>query len=287
MKCMLIALVGNIITSPCFAQPVDLNTTISINSKLTSLKASTKPLIPRKDKTVSDLDVPITNVVEEQQEPVSSNEKIRQQSELGADKSNSEFPDRRGFFTGHRIPLELFGEETLRHIELIEDTNEKTSEALERVPPGHPRRIPLELFSKESLRRIDGLDTDEDKETDNFPRRIPLELFNEESLKRLDLVNSKLRKFVLPNLKNNEDHENVEETSKLPVVALNKERLYVNSDLLRSSEDDLEELIRTPRLAIHGGISDDPEAAAHHFPALTIGGEGDPAFLDTLLSYYN
>ena len=54
-----------------------------------------------------------------------------------------------------------------------------------------------------------------DKETDNFPRRIPLELFNEESLKRLDLVNSKLRKFVLPNLKNKEDHENVEDTSKL------------------------------------------------------------------------
>ena len=46
--------------------------------------------------------------------------------------------------------------------------------------------------------------------------------------------------------------------------------------------------MRTPRkLYIHGGVNDDPEAAAHHFPALTIGGEGDPAFLDTLLSYYN
>ena len=70
-------------------------------------------------------------------------------------------------------------------------------------------------------------------------------------------------------------------------ASLSNERLYVNSDLLRSSEDDLEELKRAPRLAVHGGISDDPEATAHHFPALTLGGEGDPAFLDTLLSYYN
>ena len=62
---------------------------------------------------------------------------------------------------------------------------------------------------------------------------------------------------------------------------------YVNSDFLRASDDEIEDLKRTPRFAIHGGISDDPEAAAHHFPALTIGGEGDPAFLDTLLSYYN
>ena len=63
---------------------------------------------------------------------------------------------------------------------------------------------------------------------------------------------------------------------------------YINSDLLRASEDELVELMRTPRkLYIHGGVNDDPEAAAHHFPALTIGGEGDPAFLDTLLSYYN
>ena len=45
-----------------------------------------------------------------------------------ADKNNQEFPDRRGFFTGHRIPLELFGEETLRHIELIEEAKEKNSE---------------------------------------------------------------------------------------------------------------------------------------------------------------
>jgi hypothetical protein len=274
MRCMLIALVGNIISSPCLAQPVDLNTTVSINSKLTSLKASTKPLIPRKDNTVSDLEAPITNVVEEHPKPDSSDEKIRQQPDADADKNNQEFPDRRGFFTGHRIPLELFGEETLRHIELIEEAKEKNSEALERVPPGYPRRIPLELFSKESLRRIDGLDTDENKESANFPRRIPLELFNEESLERLGLLDEK------------KEHENVEETSKLP-LALNKERLYVNSDLLRSSEDVLEELRRSPRLAIHGGISDDPEAAAHHFPALTIGGEGDPAFLDTLLSYYN
>ena len=63
---------------------------------------------------------------------------------------------------------------------------------------------------------------------------------------------------------------------------------YINSDLIRASEDELVELMRTPRrLYIHGGVNDDPEAAAHHFPALTIGGEGDPAFLDTLLSYYN
>ena len=63
---------------------------------------------------------------------------------------------------------------------------------------------------------------------------------------------------------------------------------YINSDLLRASEEELVELMRTPRrLYIHGGVNDDPEAAAHHFPALTIGGEGDPAFLDTLLSYYN
>ena len=40
-----------------------------------------------------------------------------------------EFPDRRGFFTGHRIPLELFGEDTLRHIQLIGDVKkEKNAE---------------------------------------------------------------------------------------------------------------------------------------------------------------
>ena len=77
--------------------------------------------------------------------------------------------------------------------------------------------------------------------------------------------------------------------SGLPVLNLhNTKQQYINSDLLRASEDELVELMRTPRrLYIHGGVNDDPEAAAHHFPALTIGGEGDPAFLDTLLSYYN
>ena len=38
------------------------------------------------------------------------------------------FPDRRGFFTGHRIPLELFPEDTLRHIELIEEKKEQKPE---------------------------------------------------------------------------------------------------------------------------------------------------------------
>jgi len=272
MKCTLIALVCNIITNPCFAQPVDMNTTISMSSKLTGLIATTKPLLPTKENKVSDLEAPITNMVENPNRTTSSIENLEQQTHLNADKDASDFPDRRGFFTGHRIPLELFGEETLRHIELLEETKEKNSEALERVPPGYPRRIPLELFSEESLRRIDGLETDE--ESDNFPRRIPLELFNDESLKRLNLLNKK------------EEHTDFEETSKRPFV-LNKSKLYVNSDLIRSSEDDLEELKRTPRLSVHGGISDDPEATAHRFPSLTIGGEGDPAFLDTLLAYYN
>jgi len=272
MKCTLFVLVCNIITNPCFAQPVDMNTTISMSSKLTGLIATTKPLIPTKEKKVSDLEVPITNVVENSRQETSSIEKSEQETHLNADENASDFPDRRGFFTGHRIPLELFGEETLRHIELIEETKDKNSEALERVPPGYPRRIPLELFSEESLRRIDGLETDE--ESDNFPRRIPLELFNDESLKRLDLLNKK------------EQPTDFEETSKRPFL-LTKSKLYVNSDLIRSPEDDLEELKRTPRLSIHGVISDDPEAAAHHFPSLTIGGEGDPAFLDTLLAYYN
>ena len=39
-----------------------------------------------------------------------------------------DFPDRRGFFTGHRIPLELFPEDTLRHIELIEEQKEQKPE---------------------------------------------------------------------------------------------------------------------------------------------------------------
>ena len=40
--------------------------------------------------------------------------------------SDADFPNRRGFFTGHRIPLELFPEETLRNIELIGETTPKT-----------------------------------------------------------------------------------------------------------------------------------------------------------------
>ena len=32
------------------------------------------------------------------------------------------FPDREGFFTGHRIPLELFPDDTLRRIELTSET---------------------------------------------------------------------------------------------------------------------------------------------------------------------
>jgi len=275
---MLIAIVGSIITSPSFAQPLDVNSTISINSKLTSLKATTKPLIPIKDKTVSDLEIPITNIVEEHQKSVSFIDK--EQTDVDTGNDGSDFPDRRGFFTGHRIPLELFGEETLRHIELIDDTNDKSGEALERVPPGYPRRIPLELFSKETLRRIDGQETEEVKESKIPPNRVPLELFNDTLKKYLAALN----KLELQDEK--EGHESVEITSKSP-VALNKVKSYVNSDLIRSSEDDLEELRRSPRLAIHGGINDDPEAAAHHFPSLTIGGEGDPAFLDTLLSYYN
>ena len=62
---------------------------------------------------------------------------------------------------------------------------------------------------------------------------------------------------------------------------------YVNSDTIRGSREDSDKNKRIPKaLNMHGGINDDPEAAAHHFPALSIGGEGDPAFLDTLLSIY-
>jgi hypothetical protein len=189
----LLSIIFNIISSPCFAQPLDSNASVT-NATNSEVK-----------------------------EPTS-------------EKPN--FPDRRGFFTGHRIPLELFPEDTLRHIELIEEKKEQKPEgALERVPPGYPRRIPLELFSEETLRRIDGLDKEEGKPGQNL-------------------------------------HKTTQQ--------------YINSDLLRASEDELVELMRTPRkLYIHGGVNDDPEAAAHYFPALTIGGEGDPAFLDTLLSYYN
>ena len=71
-------------------------------------------------------------------------------------------------------------------------------------------------------------------------------------------------------------------------ITSNKAKSYVDSDAIRSSNDNFSQLNRTPRrLFIHGGINDDPEAAAHHFPSLSLGGEGDPAFLDTLLSFYN
>ena len=53
-------------------------------------------------------------------------EESKQTTEVPASVTTSEentsgtddFPDRRGFFTGHRIPLELFPQDTLRRIEL-------------------------------------------------------------------------------------------------------------------------------------------------------------------------
>jgi len=272
--CMVFALLAsNTITNLCFAQPLDANTTIVENSKHLELKENAKPHSPTKDESSSKLDSPLTNTIE--LHPILSSAEETQETNHD---SEADFPDRRGFFTGHRIPLELFPEETLRYIELIGDETTaktvptvKSTNALKRVAPGHPRRIPLELFSEESLRRIDGLDVEEDELFEaNFPRRVPLELFSDDSLKRLDLL-----------------EEKKEPTTSKPSTILPKLRSYVDSDDIRESDEDTEELKRTPRFAIRGGISDDPEAAAHHFPALTIGGEGDPAFLDTLLSYYN
>jgi len=273
--CIVIALLAsNTITNLCFAQPLDANTTIVENSKHLELKENAKPHSPTKDESSSKLDSPLTNIIELHPKPALSS---AEQTQETSHDSEADFPDRRGFFTGHRIPLELFPEETLRNIELIGETTPKTvptaksTNALKRVAPGHPRRIPLELFSEESLRRIDGLDVEEDELFEaNFPRRVPLELFSDDSLKRLDLL-----------------EEKKEQTTSKPSTILPKLRSYVDSDDIRESDEDTEELKRTPRFAIRGGISDDPEAAAHHFPALTIGGEGDPAFLDTLLSYYN
>jgi len=272
---MVIALLASsTITNLCFAQPLDANTTIVENSKHLDLKENAKPHSPTKDESSSKLDSPLTNIIELHPKPALSS---AEQAQETSHDSEDDFPDRRGFFTGHRIPLELFPEETLRNIELIGETTEKavptakSTNALKRVAPGHPRRIPLELFSEESLRRIDGLDVEEDELFEaNFPRRVPLELFSDDSLKRLDLL-----------------EEKKEQTTSKPSTILPKLRSYVDSDDIRESDEDTEELKRTPRFAIRGGISDDPEAAAHHFPALTIGGEGDPAFLDTLLSYYN
>jgi len=278
--CLVIALLAsNTISNLCFAQPLDANTTIVQNSKHLELKENAKPHSPTKDESSSKLDSPLTNIIElHPKTALSSSE----QTEETSHDSEANFPDRRGFFTGHRIPLELFPEETLRNIELFGETTPKTVpiaksiNALKRVAPGHPRRIPLELFSEESLRRIDGLDVEEDELFEaNFPRRVPLELFSDDSLKRLDLLKEKKQK------------ETQDQSTSKPSIILPKLRSYVDSDDIRESDEDTEELKRTPRFAIHGGISDDPEAAAHHFPALTIGGEGDPAFLDTLLSYYN
>lgn len=276
LKCLLIAIVGNIITTPCFAQP--LNANITKVAKLGNSQENSKPLILTKDTSpTSDLEFPITNIVEDHQDSSAQNANQNQQDQLNtdADKHSTDFPDRRGFFTGHRIPLELFGEETLRHIELIGDKETKENQALPRVPPGYPRRIPLELFSEESLRRIDGLEDEEDEKTENFPRPIPLELFTDESLTRLDLLDEK------------EQDANEEKQGKTTVIPA-KVKSYVDSDAIRASNDNDDQLNRTPkRLYIHGGINDDPEAAAHHFPGLSLGGEGDPAFLDTLLSFYN
>jgi len=271
--CLVIALLAsNTITNLCFAQPLDANTTIVQNSKHLELKENAKPQSPTKDS-------PLINIIELHPKPTLSS---AEQTQETSHDSEADFPDRRGFFTGHRIPLELFPEETLRNIELIGETTPKTvptaksTNALKRVAPGHPRRIPLELFSEESLRRIDGLDVEEDELFEaNFPRRVPLELFSDDSLKRLDLLEEKHQK------------EKKGQTTSKPSTILPKLRSYIDSDDIRVSDEDSEELKRTPRFAIHGGNSDDPEAAAHHFPALTIGGEGDPAFLDTLLSYYN
>lgn len=54
--------------------------------------------------------------------PEVANEAVNQVPEV------AEFPDRRGFVTGHRIPLELFGADTLRRIELLEDEDTSNNE---------------------------------------------------------------------------------------------------------------------------------------------------------------
>merc|ERR1712223_575952 len=163
--CIVIALLAsNTITNLCFAQPLDANTTIVQNSKHLQLKENAKPQSPTKDESSSKLDSPLTNIIELHPKPALSS---AEQTQETSHNSEANFPDRRGFFTGHRIPLELFPEETLRNIELIGETTPKTvptaksTNALKRVAPGHPRRIPLELFSEESLRRIDGLNVEE------------------------------------------------------------------------------------------------------------------------------
>jgi len=66
-----------------------------------------------------------------------------------------EFPDRRGFFTGHRIPLELFPQDTLRRIELTSDEDESegivvssAADALQ-TPPQPPKSTSLYINSDE------------------------------------------------------------------------------------------------------------------------------------------
>merc|ERR1712223_2019999 len=190
--CLVIALLAsNTVTNLCFAQPLDANTTIVQNSKHLELKENAKPHSPTKDESSSKLDSPLTNIIE--LHPKSMLPSAEQTQESSHD-SEADFPDRRGFFTGHRIPLELFPEETLRNIELIGDETTVKTVPTAKITnaPVHPRRIPLELFSEESLRRIDGLDVEEDELFEaNFPRRVPLEIFSDDSLKRLDLLEEK------------------------------------------------------------------------------------------------
>jgi len=64
-----------------------------------------------------------------------------------------DFPDRRGFFTGHRIPLELFPQDTLRRIELTSDEDDgegivvsSAAEALQ-TPPQPPQSTSLYVNS--------------------------------------------------------------------------------------------------------------------------------------------
>merc|ERR1712038_613875 len=51
--------------------------------------------------------------------------------------------DRRGFVTGHRIPLELFGKDTLRRIELLEDVEQPAAPARQYVDSDDIRSAPL------------------------------------------------------------------------------------------------------------------------------------------------
>jgi len=66
-----------------------------------------------------------------------------------------DFPNRRGFFTGHRIPLELFPQDTLRRIELTSDEDDSegivvssAAEALQ-TPPQPSKSTSLYVNSDE------------------------------------------------------------------------------------------------------------------------------------------